>query len=67
MKLKAPTKIAHTRTYRQVQAEIPGETEATVEGTEPSQKLQLKITADATNVAGAISSDKLKVNLKGEG
>jgi len=34
---------------------------------EPSQKLTLKITASATNVAGQVSTDKLKVKLKGQG
>jgi hypothetical protein len=34
---------------------------------EPSQKLTLKVTASATNVAGQVSSDKLKVKLKGQG
>ena len=33
---------------------------------EPSRKLTLKITASATNVAGQISTDKLKVKLKGQ-
>lgn len=33
---------------------------------EPSKKLTLKITASATNVAGQISTDKLKVKLKGQ-
>jgi len=34
---------------------------------EPSQKLTLKVTATATNVAGQVSADKLKVKLKGQG
>ncbi|HVD41039.1 MAG TPA: hypothetical protein VNC16_08565 [Solirubrobacterales bacterium] len=34
---------------------------------EPSKKLTLKITASATNVAGQVSTDKLKVKLKGQG
>ncbi len=34
---------------------------------EPSQKLTLKITASATNVAGQVSKDKTKVKLKGQG
>jgi hypothetical protein len=33
---------------------------------EPSQKLTLKITASATNVAGQVSIDKTKVKLKGQ-
>jgi hypothetical protein len=33
---------------------------------EPSQKLTLKITATATNVAGQVSVDKTKVKLKGQ-
>jgi hypothetical protein len=33
----------------------------------PSKKLTLKITASATNVAGQVSADKLKVKLKGQG
>jgi len=34
---------------------------------EPSKKLTLKVTASATNVAGQVSKDKLKVKLKGQG
>lgn len=34
---------------------------------EPSKKLTLKVTASATNVAGQVSTDKLKVKLKGQG
>jgi len=34
---------------------------------EPSKKLTLKVTASATNVAGQLSTDKLKVKLKGQG
>jgi len=34
---------------------------------EPSKKLTLKITVSATNVAGQVSTDKLKVKLKGQG
>lgn len=34
---------------------------------EPSQKLTLKITASATNVAGQVSKDQFKVKLKGQG
>jgi len=33
---------------------------------EPSKKLTLKITASATNVAGQVSTDRLKVKLKGQ-
>jgi hypothetical protein len=34
---------------------------------EPGKKLTLKITASATNVAGQVSKDRLKVKLKGQG
>jgi len=33
---------------------------------EPSQKLTLKVTTSATNVAGQVTTDKLKVKLKGQ-
>lgn len=32
----------------------------------PKQSLKLKVVASATNVAGVVSSDKLKVKLKGQ-
>jgi len=32
----------------------------------PSKKLTLKITASATNVAGQVSTDKIKAKLKGQ-
>jgi hypothetical protein len=38
-----------------------------LEGLSPKQRLTLKVTASATNVAGLVSTDKLKVKLKGQG
>jgi hypothetical protein len=44
-----------------------GKLKKRLKGLPRSKKLTLKITADATNVAGQVSSDKTKVKLKGQG
>jgi hypothetical protein len=46
---------------------FPGPLKEKLEELEPSKKLQLKIVASATDVAGGISTDKLKAKLKGQG
>ena len=46
---------------------FPGKLKQKLEELGPKQKLTLKITASATNVAGQLSTDKLKVKLKGQG
>ena len=46
---------------------LPGKVKRKLKELEPKQKLTLKITASATNVAGQLSTDKLKARLKGQG
>jgi hypothetical protein len=46
---------------------FPGPLKEKLKELEPSKKLQLKIVASATNVAGAVSTDRLKAKLKGQG
>lgn len=50
-----------------VKLKFPGKLKTKLKELEPSQKLTLRITASATNLVGAASSDKLKAKLKGQG
>jgi hypothetical protein len=66
-KLKAPTKSLTPGPIGKFKLKFPGSLKGRLKELEPKQSLQMKIAASATNVAGAISSDNLKVKLKGEG
>ena len=66
-KLKAPTKTLMAGPIGKFKLKFPSKLRKRLTELTPNQSLQLKIAADATNVSGAISSDKLKVKLKGEG
>jgi hypothetical protein len=66
-KLMAPTKSLTPGPIGKFKLKLPGTLKKRLKELGASQSLQLKIAASATNVAGTVSSDKLKLKLKGEG
>ena len=66
-KLKAPPQSLTAGPIAKFKLKFPAKLKERLKELDPGQKLRLKVSADATNVTGSISHDKLKVPLKGEG
>jgi len=66
-KLSAPGKTLTPGTITRFKLNFTGPLKTRLKELKPSQSLQLKITADATNVAGQISTTTAKAKLKGQG
>jgi hypothetical protein len=64
-KLKAPTKSLTAGPIGKFKLRFPGSLKERLKELEAGQSLQLKISAGATNVAGQVSGDTLKLKLKG--
>ncbi|HZO05550.1 MAG TPA: hypothetical protein VFB52_04125, partial [Solirubrobacterales bacterium] len=66
-KLSAKAKVVNPGKLGKFTLQFPAALKEKLKEMEPGQKLSLKITAKATNLAGAASTDKLSVKLKGQG
>ena len=66
-KLSAPAKTLTPGPIARFKLKFPAKLKNRLKELEPKQSLQLKIAAQATNVAGTVSADNLKVKLKGQG
>ncbi len=66
-KLSAKAKTAPAGKIVTFKLSFPKALKEKLKELEPSKKLTLKITASATNVAGQVSTDKVKAKLKGQG
>jgi hypothetical protein len=66
-KLKAPAQTLSAGPIGKFKLKFPGPLKSRLKELDHGQSLQLKVSAQATNVAGTISADNLKVKLKGEG
>jgi len=66
-KLSAPGKTLTPGTITRFKLNFTGPLKTRLKELKPSQSLQLNITADATNVAGQVSTTKAKAKLKGQG
>jgi len=66
-KLKAPAQSLTAGPIGKFKLRFPGSLKSRLKELDRARSLQLKISAQATTVAGAISADNLKVKLKGQG
>lgn len=66
-KLKAATKSLAPGSIGKFKLKFPGSLMERLKELDSGQSLQLKVSASATNLSGTVSSDSLKVKLKGEG
>lgn len=67
VKLSAKTKTVKAGKIASFKLKFSTKLKEALKELEPGKKLTLKIVAKATNVAGQVSSDKLKAKLKGQG
>lgn len=65
--LNAGPKVVAAGTTASFRLKFPGKLKKRLKKLDPSKKLTLKITTSATNLTGSISTDALKVKLKGQG
>jgi hypothetical protein len=67
LKLKAPPRTLQPGTLNRFKLTFPAKLKSALGEIPPSHSLQLKVTAQATSPAGAISADHVKAKLKGQG
>lgn len=65
-KLAAPVATVNPGTFGRFKLTFPKALKKRLKELPPSKKLTLKVTASATNVAGAVSTDALNAKLKGQ-
>jgi len=65
--LSAPKKTVAAGKLGRFTLKFPASLRAFLKELEPKQKLTLKVTVNGTNVLGQVSTDELKIKLKGQG